>query len=387
MDGDSTDHLRVPGRDMRRGLVAVALTASVAAGSAFVVAAAVDSSVPLVVTLVLIGLASVSAHREAVFADETAVSGSMVVICACIVGLGGTALAAPLVCAVAAALHRDHLRDRHFVKLAVNLGATVLPAFLATCMFRAFGASIAQQVAGAVFAVIVYWLLNNAIVGIALCAAHGEPRQAVVHLIRSDTVMLVFAFGGGICGVVMAEVGVWAGLSTLVALLVALDVFVISVPAGLSVLRRAWAIVLARGVSGGVAGTVGAVVTRGLAISALGAIAGLVAGMVAGALVIVLIVGARLLVRHRHVDLAVLGGLVTAESAFPVIGATCGVAVAVAGLSTGLVISSGVVVVGSLAVAWRRRSRNISPPADDDVLMVAVFEAMLDGLPSQTRDR
>ncbi len=199
--------------------------------------------------------------------------------------------------------------------------------------------------------------------------------------------MLVFAFGGGICGVVMAEVGVWAGLSTLVALLVALDVFVISVPAGLSVLRSAWAIVLARGVSGGVAGTVGAVVTRGLAISALGAIAGLVAGMLAGALVIVLIVGARLLVRHRHVDLAVLGGLVTAESAFPVIGATCGVAVAVAGLSTGLIISSGVVVVGSLTVAWRRRSRNVSPPVDDDVLMAAVVEAMLDGLPSPTRDR
>ena len=46
--------------------------------------------------------------------------------------------------------------------------------------------------------------------------------------------MLAFGFGGGICGVVMAEVGIWAGLSTLVALLVALDVFVISVPAGLT---------------------------------------------------------------------------------------------------------------------------------------------------------
>ena len=93
---------------MSRGLVAVALTASVAACGAFVVAAVIDSSVPLVATLVLIGLASVSAHREAVFADETAVSGSMVVICACIVGLGETALVAPLLCAVAAALHRDH---------------------------------------------------------------------------------------------------------------------------------------------------------------------------------------------------------------------------------------------------------------------------------------
>lgn len=350
-------------------------------------AGVVDSSVPLLATLVLVGLASISAHREAVFADETAVSGSMVVICACVVGLGEMTLAAPLLCAVGAALHRDHLRDRHYVKLAVNLGATVIPALFATFMFRLFGASVAQQLAGAAVAVVAYWLLNNAIVGVALCAAHGEPAHAVVQLIRSDTVMLVFAFGGGICGVVMAEVGVWAGLSTLVALLVALDVFVISVPAGLTVLRSAWAIVLARGVSGSVAGTVGAVVTRGLAISALGAIAGLVAGVVAGAVVVVCIVGARLLVRHRHVDLALLAGLVTAESAFPVIGATCGVAIAVAGLSTGLIVASGVVVVGSLGVAWRRRSRNVGPPVDDDVLMAAVVEAMLEGLPSPTRDR
>jgi hypothetical protein len=46
-----------------------------------------------------------------------------------------------------------------------------------------------------------------------------------------------------------------------------------------------------------------------------------------------------------------------------------------------------VVVGGSLGVAWRRRSRNVGPQVDDDVLMAAVVEAMLDGLPSPTRDR
>jgi hypothetical protein len=248
--------------------------------------------------------------------------------------------------------------------------------------------SAAEAVIALLVGVGTYWIINSLLLSIATAALSGERvGSQLAQLIRSDTVMLVFAFGGGICGVVMAEVGVWAGLSTLVALLVALDVFVISVPAGLTILRSAWAIVLARGVSGSVAGTVGAVVTRGLAISVLGAIAGLVAGIVAGAVVVVCIVGARLLVRHRHVDLALLGGLVTAESAFPVIGAACGVAVAVAGLGTGLLVASALVIACSLGVAWRRRSQDGGPGVDDDVLMAAVVEAMLDGLPSPTRDR
>jgi hypothetical protein len=337
-------------------------------------------------------LFGVAEHRDRVFVDETGLSGSIAVALAAAYFLASEGwVGGAFLCCAVGGLYVPHVRDRAFSKIVVNsasFGLSALATSGVLSVVRALDLSLGEAAVAFLVGVSTYWVINSLLLSIATAALSGERvRSQFVELIRSDTVMLVFAFGGGICGVVMAEVGVWAGLSTLVALLVALDVFVISVPAGLTMLRSAWAIVLARGVSGGVAGSVGAVVTRGLAISVLGAIAGLVAGIVAGAVVVMCIVGARLLVRHRHVDLALLAGLVTAESAFPVIGATCGVAVAVAGLSTGLIVSSGVVVVGSLGVAWRRRSRTVDPPVDDDVLMAAVVEAMLDGLPSPTRDR
>ena len=334
----------------------------------------------------------VAEHRDRVFIDETGLSGSIAVALAAAYFLASEGwVGGAFLCCALGGLYVPHVRGRAFSKIVVNsasFGLSALAASGVLSLVRALELSVGEAVLAFLVGVGTYWILNSLLLSVATAALSGERmRSQLFELIRSDTVMLLFGLGGGICGVVMAEVGVWAGLATLVALLVALDVFVISVPAGLTVLRSAWAIVLARGVSGGVAGTVGAVVTRGLAISALGAIAGLVAGMVAGAVVVVCIVGARLLMRHRHVDLALLAGLVTAESAFPVIGATCGVAVALAGMSAGLIVASGVVVVGSLAVVWRRRSRSVGPPVDDDVLMAAVVEAMLEGLPSPTRDR
>jgi hypothetical protein len=332
-------------------------------------------------------LALVSAHREAVYADETAVSGSMVVVCACIVGLGEVSLAAPMLCGLAAALHREHVRDRQLLKLAVNSGATMLPALLATLAFRTFATSGASQVAAAVLAVGLYWLANNALVGVAIGLSHGSVADGVVQLIRSDSVMLAFGFGGALCGIVMTEVGLWTGMATLVAVLVALDVFVISVPAGLSVFRSAWAVVLARGLSGGVAGTVGAVVTRSISISVLGAIAGLAAGLAAGVIVVVLIVALRLLVLRRSFDPALVGGVALVELAFPVIGATAGVVTAVAGLEAGLITASALVIAGSICVAVRRRRAQSKPaPIDDDTALIAVVEALLEGRPAQARE-
>jgi len=313
----------------------------------------------------------------------------MVVICACVVGFGATSLAVPLLCAIGAALHRDHIRDRQLLKIAVNLGATVLPTAVACGVVRVSDGSVLGQVLAAVGAVGAYWLFNNALVGIALGLVQGRPAASVTQLIRSDTVMLVFGLGGAACGVVMSEVGTWTGMATLVALLIALDVFVISLPSGLTVLRSAWAVVLARGAAGGVAGTIGALVTRALSFSLLGAVAGLAVGTVAGVGVVLAVVGARLLALHRRVDAAVVRGLVVVELAFPIIGAISGVTTAIAGLSTGLIVASALVVVGSLSAAARRRHSvraAVAPDVDDEVLVAAVVEAMLDGLPSQMRD-
>jgi hypothetical protein len=234
-----------------------------------------------------------------------------------------------------------------------------------------------------------YWIVNSLLLSFATAAiGRGRVVDQFRYLVRSDTVMLVFGFGGALCGVVMIEVGTWTGVATLVALLVALDVFVISVPAGLSSLRSAWAVVLARGISGGVAGAVGAVVTRAVAISVLGAMAGLAAGVLAGVGVVVLVIGLRLLAMRGRVDTALMGGLALVELTFPLIGALSGVVTAIAGLDAGLVCASSLVVVGSLVVAFRRRRSTPSRrPIDEDTLMVAVAHALLEGLPSTTRER
>jgi hypothetical protein len=377
--------LRKPNHE--RALISIAIALVLAAIAGLAIAASEDASLPPA-TVVLMALALASAHREAVYSDETAVSGSMVVVCACIVGLGDQSLAAPMLCGLAAALHREHLRDRQFLKLAVNCGATMLPALGATLAFRVVSAGDTGPVIAVLIAVAIYWLANNAVVGVAIGLSSRSVSSEVLQLIRSDTVMLAFGFGGALCGVVMTEVGLWAGMATLVALLVALDVFVISVPAGLSVLRSAWAVVVARGLSGGVAGTVGAVVTRSVAISVLGAIAGLAAGLAAGVLVVVLIVGLRLLSLRRGFDPALIGGVALVELAFPAIGAIAGVVTAVAGLAAGLVCASALVVAGSIFVAVRRRRAQSQPaPIDDDTALIAVVEALLEGRPAKTHDR
>jgi hypothetical protein len=365
-------------------LRAFALALVLGSAAAFLVALSINGSAPIFATAVLVGLAAITAHREAVFADETALSGTIVVICACVVGLGDTSALAPILCALAGVLHLDHVRNPRLLKLAVNIGATVVPAFAATLVFRRVSGSPEMVCIGIVMAVATYWVANNALVGFALGLANGRVREHTAHLIRSDTVMLVFGLGGAVCGLVMTEVGTWTGIATLVALLVALDVFVISVPAGLSHLRSAWAIVVARGVAGGVAGAVGAVVTRAVAISVAGALAGLAAGLTAGIAVVVVIVGIRIATTHRGVDPALVAGLAVAELAFPAIGAVSGVVTAVAGLDVGLVCASVLVVAGSVVVAVRRRAaeRTHRPAPDDDTLMVAVMNALLDGLPN-----
>lgn len=337
-------------------------------------------------TLALVVLTAIATHREAIYPDETALSGSVVVICACIVGLGDASLLPPVLCGAVAALHREHLRDRQVLKIFVNLSATVAPALVATQVYRAFGPLVAEQIAGAALAVGSYWLLNNAVVGSAVGLVQGRGFSCVWPLIRSDTVMLVFGLGGGLCGVVMVEVGTWVGLSTLVALLVALDVFVISVPGGLVDLRAAWLMIATRSVSGGVAGTVGALVARGLSVSVLGAFAGLAAGIAAGVGTVALVVAVRLLLRYGRADVATIGGLLVVESVVPIMAASSAVVAVVAGLEAGLFFASGLVVIVSATVGVRRRHAVARPQiTDEDTLMVAVVEAMMDGLPARDR--
>jgi len=345
-------------------------------------ATSVPGTISVGVTVTLIAMTVVAAHREAVYVDETALSGSVVVITSCIVGLAAESLLPPLLCACAAALHREHLRDKQLLKISVNLAGIVVPTLCSALLFRALASLSDSRVVAAAAAVLGYWLLNNAFVGLAMRLVQKEGVPAVRALIRSDTVMLAFGFGGAVCGLVMVEVGPWIGITTLVALLAVLDVFVISVPAGLASLRAAWQMVATRGVAGAVSGTVGAVLTRWIGISLSGAIAGFAIGVLAGLAVIAAVVGLRMLLRHDRLDVATLLGIVVVEAIVPLIATVAGVVTAVAGLDIGLLVASALVLATTALVALRRHRAAKRPViADEDDLMAAVVEALVEGLP------
>ena len=330
----------------------------------------------------LIVLAIIAANRDAVFSDETAISGSILVVCASVIGFGEASPLIPLLCAAGASLHRDHLRQLQLQKVVVNTGATVVPALVATGYLRLImepgWINRAVAIAGVVA---IYWLLNNAVVGLALAIARDEDSgPLIVGLIRSDTVMLIFAVGGGLCGLVMTTVGTWSGIAALTASLVALDVFVIAVPAGPAVLRSAWKMLLGRVIGGVASGLVAVAVTASLSGAMGGAVVGLVAGIVVGTLVVVGVAVARLVGARHALDLAVLAGFALAELPLIAIAAIAGVAAALAGAAAAFLVASALVIVGSLGGAWRRRHEG-SIEVDDDVLLAAVIEAILDGTP------
>jgi hypothetical protein len=97
-------------------------------------------------------------------------------------------------------------------------------------------------------------------------------------------------------------------------------------------------------------------------------------------------VAVRLLLRYGRADVATIGGLLVVESVVPIMAASSAVVAVVAGLEAGLFFASGLVVIVSATVGVRRRHAVARPQiTDEDTLMVAVVEAMMDGLPARDR--
>ena len=147
-------------------------------------------------------------------------------------------------------LYLPHLRRREWSKVAVNAASFGLSA-LAAAAFVALvvdsGSPPRALVIAAFPTAIVYWIVNSTLLSIATTSLRGgSVVKSAMDLIKSDTVMLVFAVGGGLCGLVMTEIAPWVGIVTLAASLVALDVFVLSVPGGPAGLRSTWRMVLTR---------------------------------------------------------------------------------------------------------------------------------------------
>jgi hypothetical protein len=335
--------------------------------------------------LALGGLFAVAENRDRVFTDETGLSGSIAVALAAgfYFGVQGWAGGAFLVC-ITGGLYLPHLRAKEWAKAAVNAACFGVSGVVVAAAVGAsveVGVSPPLLVLVCVPAALAYWTVNSVLLAIAMTALRGGsiPMNAW-KLIKSDTVMLIFAVGGGLCGLVMTTVGTWAGIAALTASLVALDVFVIAVPAGPAVLRSAWKMLLGRAIGGVIAGLVAVAVTESLSGSVGGATVGLVAGIVVGTLVVVGVAVARLVGARHALDLAVLGGFALAELPLIAIAAIAGVVAALAGAAAAFLVVSALVILGSFAVAWRRRHEG-AVEVDDDVLLAAVIEAILDGTP------
>jgi len=335
--------------------------------------------------LALGGLFVVAENRDRVFTDETGLSGSIAVALAAgfYFGVQGWAGGAFLVC-ITGGLYLPHLRAKEWAKAAVNaaclgISGIVVAAAVGACI--EVGVSPALLVLVCIPAALTYWTVNSVLLAIAMTALRGgRVSMNAWRLIKSDTVMLIFAVGGGLCGLVMTTVGTWSGIAALTASLVALDVFVIAVPAGPAVLRSAWKMLLGRVIGGVASGLVAVAVTASLSGAMGGAVVGLVAGIVVGTLVVVGVAVARLVGARHALDLAVLAGFALAELPLIAIAAIAGVAAALAGAAAAFLVASVLVIVGSLGAAWRRRHEG-SIEVDDDVLLAAVIEAILDGTP------
>ncbi len=388
------DHLtdEVPSREVsswrnpRFAAVVVVYAIGTIAGSA-ALAAASGTDRPYTVALVLAMLFVLAEHRDRVYSDETGMSGSIAVgLCAAtFAGSQGWYWGSFLICA-AGALYLPHIRARSWTKVIVNsmcFGSSGVVAALivhAVGMFSFMPDRMLLLLAG-VPAAIGYWICNSALLGLATASLNGRPFPKVAwELVRSETVMLAFGVGGAMCGFVMIEVSRWTGVAALIALLVALDVFVISVPAGPANLRSAWKMVVTRIASAAVGGVVAAAIPRLVTSAVVGALLGGVLGLAAGLATVTVVALVRLRSSRTNLDRTVLIGFVVAEVAMPAIGTAGGVVGAIAGLGPGIATAAGLVIAASLVAWWRRRSIQ-EEPVDNDYLLAAVTEAMFDGLP------
>lgn len=324
-------------------------------------------------------------HRDRLFGDETSMSGSIVVAIASVVAFRSQApLLGPLLCGVSAGLYWPHLRDRSWAKVIVNAASIGFSTLAAAGAFGIGHSDLAASAAGiallAPLAVVAYWLVNSTLLASAsVLLRGGELRPTLLVLIRSETVMLVFALVGAWCGLVFIEVGTWEGVLALGGVLVAVDVLVISRPRPSTVRARHAGLpaAAARGVALLAAFGISFEVARGL-----NNVVAIPFGAIAGELII-FVATLGLLRRGLHCwDPVVAMGVAVADAPMVVLAALTGAVMVWAGVVGAAVAASvGLALVG-VRGWWRRRER-VEPVRDEaaEERAHAIVEmALLDGL-------
>jgi hypothetical protein len=334
-------------------------------------------SIPLLIVLVLLMIGA--EHRDRLFGDETSISGSIAVgICSVLAFHSQGALLGPLICGAAAGFYWPHLREHAWAKVltnSVSIGMSAMAAAWTVELLRPEPADGLQLIACLAPAIVVYWVVNSAVLGAAMAVnGSGSFNHHVAQLIRSETEMLVFAFAGGLCGFVMLEVGTWVGVLALALVLVAVDVLVISKPRPATVrmqhpglaaaVGRMTTVAVSAGAAFGFTELVGPIVA-----APLGAVAG-------GVLTFATIVGVywrRMSAWEPQIAL----GVVWADAPQVIAAAVAGSVAASVGWVAGVVVVIVAVAVAFAATRWRERRRDDED--EKDALALAIVQlALLD---------
>jgi hypothetical protein len=324
-------------------------------------------------------------HRDRLFGDETSMSGSIVVAIASVVAFRTQApLLAPLLCGISAGLYWPHLRNHCWSKVLVNAASIGFSTLAAALAFGIGGSDLAGSVAGvallAPLSVLAYWLVNSTLLaGASVLLRGGHLRPTLMVLIRSETVMLVFAFVGALCGLVFIEVGTWEGVLALGGVLASVDVLVIARPRPFTVRARhaGLPVAAARGAALLAAFGVSFEIAR-----AASNVAAIPLGAVAGVLVIFV---ATLVLMHRGLrrwDPVVAMGVAYPDVPVVVLAAIVG-AVAVWAGAVGAAAVAGVGLVLFGVRGWWRRRESVEPVRDeaaDERALTIVEMALLDRL-------
>jgi hypothetical protein len=337
-----------------------------------VIAAVRDTMPSATLLLLLVALVIIATHRETFFGDETAMSASIVVVVASVIAFQGDGmLVGPLACCVVGALHIAHVRERAWSKVIVNTAATSLAAAGAAfaLVILGFRESAIRTAIGLAIAAAVYWFINNLATGAALTIVTRD-RVSPGTLLRSETQMLVFAVAGALCGLLFLEVGLWAGAISLIVVLVAVDLLVISRPRPSSTRANHTGLATAATrVAGGGLAALAAFVLGAALYPVVGAVLGAAAGIIG------LAVASLIALRRRSgiwdVQLAI--GLALADAPYVAVASVAGGV----GAATTLGIGAVVAIAGALAVGvvLSRRRRSIEQARRlDDTEILAMLE-------------
>lgn len=364
----STVHASARSERRVASVLGIGLVAAVVALLALDGAFGAVKLVPLVILMVF------AEHRDRLFDDETSMSGSIVVAMASVVALHDVApVLGPLLCGAAAGLYWPHLRAHAWSKVVINSATIAFASASAAVVFGCLTrpALNAEFFVAAGAATISYWCANSVLLGAATALLGRAPfARTTIDLLRSETQMLVFAVAGALCGLLFLEVGLWAGAISLIVVLVAVDLLVISRPRPSSTrANHAGLATTATRVAGGGLAALAAFVLGTALYPVVGAVLGAAAGIIG------LAVASLIALRRRSgiwdVQLAI--GLALADAPYVAVASVAGGV----GAATTLGIGAVVAIAGALAVGvvLSRRRRSIEQARRlDDTEILAMLE-------------